>query len=111
MTRGEFATFLWRYQDEPPPTERICQTPPCGSGLVKFDEFVTETGNGCRQANCYGTAHNPAQTPAGVGPDIRLVVQNLRNGFPVDTVADTGCARLCILAVTCLGTAVRFSRR
>lgn len=26
----------------------------CGEGLVKLDEFVTETDNGCRRADCYG---------------------------------------------------------
>ena len=51
VTRGEFATFLWRHSQQPDPTQRIC----CVSGLVKLDEFVTETDNGCRTANCvYG---------------------------------------------------------
>ena len=30
----------------------------CGAGLVKLDEFVTETDNGCRAANCYGIGRN-----------------------------------------------------
>ena len=48
VTRGEFATFLWRHSQQPDPAQRIC----CVSGLVKLDEFVTETDNGCRTANC-----------------------------------------------------------
>ena len=55
VTRGEFATFLWRYSQEPDPADRICenaQNVTCGAGLVKLDEFVTETDNGCRTANC-----------------------------------------------------------
>ena len=58
VTRGEFATFLWRHSQQPDPTQRICQPPPCGAGLVKLDEFVTETDNGCRAANCYGIGRN-----------------------------------------------------
>ncbi len=55
VTRGEFATFLWRHSQQPDPADRSCQPPPCGAGLVKLDEFVTETDNGCRTANCvYG---------------------------------------------------------
>ena len=58
VTRGEFATFLWRHSQRPDPAQRICenaQNETCEAGLVKLDEFVTETDNGCRTANCvYG---------------------------------------------------------
>ena len=55
VSRGEFATFLWRHNQKPEPAQRICEPPPCGAGLVKLDEFVTETDNGCRTADCvYG---------------------------------------------------------
>ena len=58
VTRGEFATFLWRHSQHPEPADRICRHPPCGPGLVKLDVFVTETDNGCRRADCYGGGRN-----------------------------------------------------
>ena len=36
----------------------VSQNVVCGEGLVKLDEFVTETDNGCRQAECTGGRNN-----------------------------------------------------
>ena len=56
LSRAELITFLYRYNQRYP-TE-TSQNVVCGEGLVKLDEYVTETDNGCRRADCYGGGRN-----------------------------------------------------
>ena len=42
VTRGEFATFLWRHSQQPDPTQRICQSPPTAGPEPVIEPTTTE---------------------------------------------------------------------
>ena len=42
VTRGEFATFLWRHSQRPDPAQRICQSPPTAGPEPVIEPTTTE---------------------------------------------------------------------
>ena len=64
VTRGEFATFLWRHSQHPDPAQRICQPPPTvepepvdnaalralmvAEDFARVSKFLTDVQAGCR---------------------------------------------------------------